>query len=93
MITLKEAIKEMEDLHDSLVKHYNRGGEFAKPQLEATEWAIRCMNGFLRVPINAQECVQVSCENCHRNDEKKSGRVCSLYADKVDEIRRIHEEG
>lgn len=34
-------------------------------------------------------CVSMSCIGCSCNNDK---HVCVLYADKVDEIRRIHEE-
>lgn len=92
-MTLKEAIKEMKDQRDALVKHYNRGGEYVKPQLEAAEWAIKCMERCIRLPVNTSECVQVSCAECYKHGDNLDGRVCYLYAKKVDEIRRIHEEG
>lgn len=92
-MTLKEAIKEMKDQRDALVKHYNRGGDYIKAQLEATEIAIECMEADLRVPLCAKECVQVNCMECYKHGNRIDGTVCLLYADKVDEIRRIHEEG
>lgn len=35
-------------------------------------------------------CIAMECIECAENSEKS---VCPFYADKVDEIRRIHEEG
>lgn len=34
-------------------------------------------------------CVSMRCAECKHNN---SGKVCDLYPDKVDEIKRIHEE-
>ena len=36
-------------------------------------------------------CTVVHCADCY--EHTFDGPVCKLYADKVDEIRRIHEEG
>ena len=36
------------------------------------------------------KCVERHCADC---SEHHDGKVCDRYADKVDEIRRIHEEG
>jgi hypothetical protein len=38
----------------------------------------------------ATDCIQITCEYCCYPDNKNI--VCPRYADKVDEIRRIHEE-
>lgn len=35
-------------------------------------------------------CISTNCIDCKHHE--KSARVCEHYADKVDEIRRIHEE-
>lgn len=37
------------------------------------------------------DCIQITCKYCCFPDDKNL--VCHRYADKVDEIRRIHEEG
>ena len=35
------------------------------------------------------DCIHITCENCNLVVDKN--KVCKRYADKVDEIRRIHE--
>lgn len=45
----------------------------------------QAISGFL------SECIKYGCYSCGLNDA--DGPVCASYAAKVDEIRRIHEEG
>ncbi len=45
-----------------------------------------------RVCLQLSECILRRCSECPQCDNF-GDRVCENYADKVDEIRRIHEEG
>ena len=40
------------------------------------------------IDVRLSACIATSCVDCSRNN---GYRVCDYYADKVDEIRRIHE--
>lgn len=42
------------------------------------------------IAFTASMCIAICCANC--KNHSVDGPVCKLYADKVDEIRRIHEE-
>ena len=49
-----------------------------------------CMNCGQAVNVRLTECVSRKCFACR--DHTTDGPVCENYADKIDEIRRIHEE-
>lgn len=42
------------------------------------------------IAFTASMCIAIGCANCQNHSA--DGPVCEYYADKVDEIRRIHEE-
>lgn len=50
-----------------------------------------CRNCGQAIGTDLTDCVSRSCADCRLH--KADGPVCPRYADKVDEIRRIHEEG
>ncbi len=80
---LHEAIRELTDQRSALNLHLSRGGEYVRKQLEATDIALDCMK-----KVQKAECIRTRCYSC---GNARDGRVCPYYADKVDEIRRIHE--
>ncbi len=135
-MTIKQAIKELNEQKAALDKHIARGGEFCEGYAEALGMAIDLMEreipravvnynpkatiidgsydeddirGYCprcgaplyigdecymcrqRISWRLTECIYNGCEICGRRllcDDK----ACEYYADKVDEIRRIHEE-
>lgn len=42
------------------------------------------------IAFTASMCIAIGCANCQNHSA--DGPVCKLYADKFDEIRRVHEE-
>lgn len=50
-----------------------------------------CMDCGQAIDTRLTECINYGCADCGLH--KVDGPVCKHYADKVDEIRRIHEEG
>ncbi|MBE6890002.1 MAG: hypothetical protein E7485_08320 [Ruminococcaceae bacterium] len=50
---------------------------------------IHCLHCGQLITRDITYCVNHKCVRCGKNGHK---RVCPYYADKVDEIRRIHEE-
>ena len=66
-------------------------GECSFCRVENNKFDDRCMNCGQAIDTALSECINYGCADCvlHTAD----GLVCERYADKVDEIRRIHEEG
>lgn len=83
-MTIEQAIKELNEQKAALDKHIARGGEFGKKYSEALGMGIKALERWLN------DCILTQCVDCPLHD--LGGKVYEHYADKVDEICRIHEE-
>jgi hypothetical protein len=84
-MTIEQAIKELNEQKSALDKHIARGGEFGKKYSEALGMGIKALERWLN------DCILTQCIDCPLHD--LGDKVCEHYADKVDEIIRIHDEG
>lgn len=87
MIDRKECIKALDYLigHKEALTAYQRFSEdFAKEAIRSADIAIIAVKTLL-----IAGCLIENCADCPKNEEEK---VCAMFPDKVDEIRRIHEQ-
>ncbi|MBE6902904.1 MAG: hypothetical protein E7478_10535 [Ruminococcaceae bacterium] len=83
----EKAIKYFEEHMKVLDNHCKHGGDFA---LEAREHTQTALEALRKQSDQVSFCIAANCTNdCL---EFSNGPVCEHYADKVDEICRIHEE-
>ena len=124
MTQIEKDIKVMQEYHDTLELHLQRGGDFAADMLSAVKSALKCMKKAVpraltdcdddftygqcaecgntcdefadccdecgqRLDWATTKCISRKCISCGLHEN--GGKVCERYADKVDEIRRIHD--
>lgn len=82
-MTIEQAIKELKEQKAALDKHIAKGGEFCEAYTEALEMGIKALERRLN------DCILTQCIDCPLHG--LGGKVCEHYADKADEIRRIHD--
>lgn len=83
-MTVEQAIKELNEQKVALDKHIARGATYCDGYAEALEMGIKALE------MRLYDCILTQCIDCPLYN--LGGKACEHYADKVDEIRRIHGE-